>query len=984
MAEIFQAVFAASLSATVVGLVLLILKGVLKNRVNPKWHYLLWIVLVLKLLVPYGPESAVSLFNMMPSVTQDTDFTPSDPESSQAIMNTDQEMPQIPSAYAVQDTSPAIVPVVEKMVPYLWFLGAMLFLIWLVYTNYSLHRKLIMRGTPAPEAVNLLVRECKKKMGVEQNIEIVMQDLVSTPALLGVMKPKILLSPANLPIGDKALSYILLHELAHFKRKDLPVNYLLLVLQVMHWFNPVIWYCFKRIREDMEVAADEMVLDVLDREEQKAYGKALLSVLENFHPPRLVPKLIGMVDDRKNIERRIRMIKMADFFQSKRRMAICTGILCIVILCGVTFTNALAKQASCAIGDYTLKVPGDWKVTGNQGELIFAKDNISFGGVQIVDYTPDQPLSLPNHSETKSKKDLDGLITKAVLVNLELTQPADAEDMDRKNENHLYLIFTDQNMAYDIYADTKFVPVSQLVKIGKSFMPAKEEEGIKAYQADVLWKLKTAYVGNNSKVVNLIDHLPYADLRREVSLKTDYKPYGITVKYDFAPSGLRIGTIEGVLRNNAVVLLALIDNVDDINFQVSFSGEERKYHYTRIQLEQGFQQDLRAYAKDVKTWETFLNSLALRLLVYPENYTMAMSSTPGIRILAQYDGSADRVQYSATYGQLLTWDSTTGKIAERGQKVEFPYDGLDRPVYWTPGFDNASLKAPDKISVKTAIFHGDRVLAEKQVHIVQEPSMFYRVEASPDLVLDLAAPFQSQKAETIDEAVSSAVKGQKDHYAEGEVATEGHIILDVEEKEGLVTVYTLASFSWFGFEDGIFTSISGSGSIPTVISFSKNERGNYHLVQYKEPMDGAGYSESVKEMFPKQLWDQVFNNNQYPTLARQQEDQAKLYLDSIGRKAQVSSAVVEKKPARINVEASNKLFAELTKWDSELNKFPYWLGTKEILENGVRYLYETSQSKTGDGFDLISFKKTKEDGTVVKEYRYKIVGSEPQLIHGDQ
>ncbi|ATW28768.1 transcriptional regulator [Candidatus Formimonas warabiya] len=200
----------------------------------------------------------------------------------------------------------------------------------------------------------------------------------------------------------------------------------------------------------------------------------------------------------------------------------------------------------------------------------------------------------------------------------------------------------------------------------------------------------------------------------------------------------------------------------------------------------------------------------------------------------------------------------------------------------------------------------------------------------------------------------------------------------------MVTVYTLASFSWFGFEDGIFTSISGSGSIPTVISFSKNERGNYHLVQYKEPMDGAGYSESVKEMFPKQLWDQVFNNNQYPTLARQQEDQAKLYLDSIGRKAQVSSAVVEKKPARINVEASNKLFAELTKWDSELNKFPYWLGTKEILENGVRYLYETSQSKTGDGFDLISFKKTKEDGTVVKEYRYKIVGSEPQLIHGDQ
>ena len=62
-----------------------------------------------------------------------------------------------------------------------------------------------------------------------------------------------------------------------------------------------------------------------------------------------------------------------------------------------------------------------------------------------------------------------------------------------------------------------------------------------------------------------------------------------------------------------------------------------------------------------------------------------------------------------------------------------------------------------------------------------------------------------------------------------------------------------------------------------------------------------------------------------------------------------------------------------------INNCPYWLGTREKLENGVRVIYETSQSKSNDGYDLITFKETKVDGTVVEERSYKIVGSEPKL-----
>jgi len=214
-----------------------------------------------------------------------------------------------------------------------------------------------------------------------------------------------------------------------------------------------------------------------------------------------------------------------------------------------------------------------------------------------------------------------------------------------------------------------------------------------------------------------------------------------------------------------------------------------------------------------------------------------------------------------------------------------------------------------------------------------------------------------------------------------EVAAEGHIILDTEEKDGQVKAYTIASIGWFGLENGIFTTVSGSGAIPTVMTFSQNESGTYVLLQYQEPQDGALYLDSVKKMFPQKLWPEVLTEGKrYPELVRQKEEQAAAYLKSIGREAIVSAGHVEKKLVDINVEASNKLFAELTKNNSFLDNCPYWIGSRETIENGVRYIYETSRSKTGDGYDLVIFQKKKENGSIVTESKYKIVGNQPQLI----
>lgn len=237
-----------------------------------------------------------------------------------------------------------------------------------------------------------------------------------------------------------------------------------------------------------------------------------------------------------------------------------------------------------------------------------------------------------------------------------------------------------------------------------------------------------------------------------------------------------------------------------------------------------------------------------------------------------------------------------------------------------------------------------------------------------------------KKTEVIEKAVSDAIK-ERFETKRGEYVTEGHVILGIGEQDSTLKVYTIASVGGFNFENSIFTKTSGSGAIPTVMIFSINKSGIYSLIEYKEPMDGAGYVDSIKKMFPKKLHNRVLHaDEEYSILARQQKSQAIEYLKTIGRDAKVSVEHVEKELLNINVEASNELFAK-GKTDDFINSCPYWIGTIEQIEDGVRYIYETSQGKTEDGYDIVTFKKTKEDGTLVEERKYIIDGSEPKIIN---
>ena len=117
--------------------------------------------------------------------------------------------------------------------------------------------------------------EMKDAQKLKDNIYI--SDKIKTPAVYGIIKPKIILPTEY---DANRLNFILMHERSHIKRKDNFIRLLSLIVVCIHWFNPFAWLLLKMLYSDIELACDETVLSKCNETERKEYAYTLLSTAE--------------------------------------------------------------------------------------------------------------------------------------------------------------------------------------------------------------------------------------------------------------------------------------------------------------------------------------------------------------------------------------------------------------------------------------------------------------------------------------------------------------------------------------------------------------------------------------------------------------------------------------------------------------------------------------------------------------------------------
>jgi bla regulator protein BlaR1 len=153
-----------------------------------------------------------------------------------------------------------------------------------------------------------------------------------------------LVSEATLKqLSDSEIKYIFLHELSHYKRKDIAINWILALLQIIYFFNPLIWYAFYKVHEDCEISCDAAALQYVKEEEYQSYGNTVIKLIKLLSESNFIPATAGIWKNKSSYKRRIIMI--SKFKKSKWTSTLFSIILILsVAFIGLTGCSLAAKD----------------------------------------------------------------------------------------------------------------------------------------------------------------------------------------------------------------------------------------------------------------------------------------------------------------------------------------------------------------------------------------------------------------------------------------------------------------------------------------------------------------------------------------------------------------------------------------------------------------------------------------------------------------
>ena len=343
----FRWMLFSSALASILAIIIILLKLIFRNKLNVKWHYYVWFLVLIRLLLPYAPECSFSAFNLLgffsdvpheviitePINHIDDTVLLQNNYGNQPVLHNSVNGNNLGGSSSLQNSNSNI----DIYLCTVWLLGVAIFGFYtLVKGRRFIHQLKNYKLCP-DENILALIASCQNSLGLSGNITVLQTDNYKTPSVSGFIRPKLLM-PAGLEtkLTNDELKYIILHELAHLKRKDIVINCLIGIMQIIHWFNPVLWYAFYCWREDSEIACDAYVLSRIGANHANDYGRLIIKLLEDCSLKN-VYGAIGMIGGKSHIKRRIKVISLFSKY-SYRWSAL--SIALIIFLGAVLLTNA--------------------------------------------------------------------------------------------------------------------------------------------------------------------------------------------------------------------------------------------------------------------------------------------------------------------------------------------------------------------------------------------------------------------------------------------------------------------------------------------------------------------------------------------------------------------------------------------------------------------------------------------------------------------
>ena len=295
MTALMKLILSLSLSGSLLILLLLLFRPLYRNRLSKSWQYYIWIVVILRLLLPVTPETSLagSLFSLEEMRGTDSTAAPESPNdqsmtayntikheagSSDDLIRDATTAENSPSASAVSPDKEAYNEDHSQIFFFLWLTGALLLFVRKL-TVYQSFVKYVDAGSRPLEDIGLLENfgHIMEQNRIKGAVDLYVNSLVSSPLLIGFLRPRIILPHTSLSESD--FYYTALHELTHYRRRDMFYKWLSQLTVCLHWFNPCVYLMSREINRLCELSCDERVIATLSDNARKSYGTTLVNAV---------------------------------------------------------------------------------------------------------------------------------------------------------------------------------------------------------------------------------------------------------------------------------------------------------------------------------------------------------------------------------------------------------------------------------------------------------------------------------------------------------------------------------------------------------------------------------------------------------------------------------------------------------------------------------------------------------------------------------
>ncbi|WBW95663.1 M56 family metallopeptidase [Oceanirhabdus sp. W0125-5] len=602
MNETVKLLLSLSLSGSILALLIFAIKPFIKNKVSKSIQYYLWMVVILRLIIPFSFEDSfmnnvfysdkISLKTTTEGAVQPLKDT------GEYTINSSREPSVHENSGNVVDNSESynikwFWNILNNYILYIWLSGVII-AIAINLIGYIKFLKYLKQGNiPATDGENGMVATL---LNGRKRVCLVRNRFVATPMLIGILRPSIIIP--NIDFNEKQLKNILLHEMSHLRRYDITIKWITMISTSIHWFNPLMYFIKKEINNACELACDEFVIKNFNSEEKQAYGDTLISVVAEQKYPNGVLQAT-MCEEKKSLKERLVSI------MNHNKKSISIIILSVVLLGVVTFgalylgagvgtskdtppniyiSAEYMKTKVARIGTYSWSYRGR-HVNADSDHTV----NFEYRLDNVVSVTGKEQLIIDTQRLKKDKKydftieDI-SVYKEKELIEFETSEPTFTNGsvcIQAPSEQGEYIYTMILN-----FKDRGTVSYGFVVRVD-----------MLTYNLEEISKYKTPYIGDASKVGYIAGLMPVPQKyfkQHYTSMETKDKPYKLTIYYELLPDIKYEGEwpivtpnsiFETNCRTNALVAFAMIDNLDVVTFAFRDSQshgrlDESKYNTT--------------------------------------------------------------------------------------------------------------------------------------------------------------------------------------------------------------------------------------------------------------------------------------------------------------------------------------------------------------------------------------------------------------------